>query len=246
MKKILTLLSLFIVSGLAATTTTTTPLSPAAQAKHNAQMAEKAKAAQKAKQAAQSLRDSKASESRKPSSDAENALGESNSTPFPHTGVVALRNGTWVGSDDLYNISSNIAVSFELTLPEGKELKIDQLAIKNSIIEQLKKKGINTDVSGTSYQPPLPLFSIQVMVLPIETGDEKGYTAFCGAYLYEPVTLKRVDLDKDVTYQAITWTKETMIATPGDPFKERLTKTIESLTTNFTERYQYFRNLTTK
>lgn len=158
---------------------------------------------------------------------------------FSLPGIIAFRNGQWVGTDNLFNISPNIEVSSEIIHPKGKDVNIDEVLLRKEVEEIFKKAGINTHPEITSENPPLPRFHIIVLINNIES----GYVAYYSCQLLEAVQLKRVVLDPGITFQAITWANDDLLIAPHQEFNKLLTENIQKIANEFVGRYRFFENL---
>jgi hypothetical protein len=161
------------------------------------------------------------------------------STPYTLPGIVGLAGGKWIGSDNLYNMRPDISVYVEVIMPEGKVFKINETALKELVIGIFEKGMINSPAVHEPDEPSLPLFHILIMMNSIDQ-----YTiANIDCRLFESVTLKRVILDPGITFQAITWEKQELIAATETEFNNVFTKTIQDLATTFSERLNYFQTV---
>lgn len=207
-----------------------------------------------------------------------------NATFFTQPGVIAPRDGQWVGSDHLYNLPNNIGVAVEIVTSGNEKLSITDAEIKSLVVQLLQEAGIapvsrtdaiamldkneiaaNLSPSGASSgtlpssklapkstaapiprrevkllsTPPLPFLHVLIMVNPIE----KGYVAYFGLRLFESVEIKRVVLEPDTAFQAITWEKQTLLIASTEDFKKEMSNLTKELTEDFISRYNYYRSL---
>lgn len=159
--------------------------------------------------------------------------------PFTLPGIVGLKDGHWVGSDNLYNLSPDISIYIELVQAEDQKFDVDALEIKTRIQEIFSKAGINSAALHAPGEPSLPLYHVLIMLNQIE----QYLIASCSCRLFESVNLKRVILEQGITFQAITWEKQDLISASKKDFYPLVEKTIEDFTNGFVERFQYFQNL---
>ena len=159
--------------------------------------------------------------------------------PYSHPGIVAFREGRWLGSDHLLNISNDIAVYVEISKPENVELPVTAERLKTSVQGVFKKAGINIVVHPETGKPTLPFFHILVMLFPIKD----GYTFSLMGSLYEEVKLPRITLDDSVTMQAITWDRQSIHIGSTNKVAEELINSVDEMATNFVERYTFFEKL---
>ena len=159
--------------------------------------------------------------------------------PFTLPGIVGLKDGHWVGSDNLYNLKPDISIYVELVLPENKKFDINEDQIKSSVQEIFSKAGINPTALHEPGDPSLPLFHVLLLVNSVD----EYLIASCACRLFESVTIKRVILEQGITFQAITWEKQDLIIASKKDFYPLIDKTIADFSAEFVERFQYFQNL---
>lgn len=153
-------------------------------------------------------------------------------------GIVGLRNGGWEGSDDLFNLTPNIEIIVEMVKGEKKKYFMTDEFIKEHIVKYFKEGGL-VPYSQAADGPPLPIFHVLILITPVQ----EGYAAYVSCRLFEAVKLKRLVLDQDITYQAITWEKQDLIIAPKEGNMAELAESIKELTQSFITRYKYFENL---
>lgn len=159
--------------------------------------------------------------------------------PFTLPGIVGLRNGQWVGSDNLYNVSSNISVYVEMIYPENQKIFFNEGELKAKVQAIFTKGGITPFALHQPETPALPLFHVLIMLNQVEP----CIMASCSCRLFEAVTIKRAIFDEGITFQAITWEKQDLIASGKQDFTALIEKTVEEFATEFVERFKYFQNL---
>jgi hypothetical protein len=157
---------------------------------------------------------------------------------FPHPGVVFLQGGKYAGDDHLYNLTNNIGVYIEIEKSKDVKIDIDKKKIKELIGFIFKKTILIPNVKDE--KPPFPYFHLLIMVAPI--GD-KGYAFYCSGRLFESIKLDRIDMDKNMQFQAITWEKQILLVVPADKLKDELYTAVREITTNFVERYRHFEDI---
>ena len=158
---------------------------------------------------------------------------------FMTPGIVGVKNGQWVGSDDLYNVSPDIEVAIEVVIPPGKSIALDQSIIKRKVEQMLYQAGIEPRAFRIGDSPPLPMYHVLILINTINN----GYVASCSCRLFEAVTLKRITLQEGITFQAITWERQDLLILPADAMFTQILSSVEDLTKEFLERYKYFQNL---
>lgn len=159
--------------------------------------------------------------------------------PFTLPGIVGLKEGHWVGSDNLYNLNPDISIYVELVMPEDHKFDVDEHELKARVQEIFSKAGITPNALHEPGEPLLPLYHVLVMFNEVE----QCLMASCSCRLFESVNLKRVILEAGITFQAITWEKQDVISASKKDFYPLLDKTVDEITAAFVERYQYFQNL---
>ncbi len=165
-------------------------------------------------------------------------LVEKNAEYF-HPGILVLRKGVWEGSDHLYNLTNNIGVYVSIIKPEELTLDFNSDSIKKLIEEIFAKVDINPVSKVAASQPALPSFEVEILIYPIE----RGFVASISGNLFESVTLERVKLDEDMTFQAITWAKQTLIVGPKNKFNDQLINAVTDIATSFADRFETYEKL---
>lgn len=164
----------------------------------------------------------------------EHSIEEDKKTMNP--GIVANRDGEWVWSDHLLNLSNNIDITVEITKPENINISITSAELK-AIVEQIfRKEGINPVASPAPGKPDLPSFHILILIYPIKD----GYSCAVTGRLFEQVTVDRIKLDETVTMQAITWDRSSIHVVSSGKLKDELIESVTEVATDFVERYHYF------
>lgn len=153
-----------------------------------------------------------------------------------HPGMlVAPRGGGgWQGGDQLFNLTNSIGVFVEIIKPENENLTISNQEIQHLIEGIFNQGGINPQTLASTDQPPLPFFHFQILCYPIH----KGYTVYCSGRLFESVELKRLRLDSNMTFQAITWEKQTLFVVPNEGLRQEVEKNAADIAQSFVERFQ--------
>lgn len=161
---------------------------------------------------------------------------------FTLPGMVGLNNNQWVGGDNFFNLSNEIQVVVEIAMPEGKKLPVSKPNISNIILRGFSKAGIIPHAQATEDSPPLPMFHLIVFANSVED----AVVGFCAGRLFEAVELKRVNLEKGITFQAITWEKQDLIIASEEEFPVQLDKSVQEITQEFVTRFTYFQSLKTQ
>jgi hypothetical protein len=158
---------------------------------------------------------------------------------YPNPGIVANRDGRWVGSDHLYNLTSKIDIVVEFFTPPNVVLPVTKEAIKTTITEIFKKARITPPAEVSYDKPPLPFFHMLIMVYPIE----KGYVAYCEGRLFEKIELERVKPDEQTAMQGITWESQNLIISSKEDLANQLIKSVEEIATAFADRYRFYEDI---
>ncbi len=154
---------------------------------------------------------------------------------FP--GLLLKKEGVWQGGDNLFNLSSNLGVYIKISKPENSPLSIDEEALKQTCMQAFEKGRINPNIlNERAGMAPLPFFQFQILVYPIQD----GYAASCEGKLFEQVFLKRIELDANMAFQAITWQRSTLIVSPAEKFNEQLNLSVKNISEAFVEVYEVF------
>lgn len=149
---------------------------------------------------------------------------------FSSPGIAALQGGQWVGRENLFNLSPDIGVFFEILSASSDKILISKQPLHDKVDHLLKGAGL-TPHPIFGGQAPLPFYHILIMLHPIE----KGYVAYCGCRLIESVQIKRVLLQPDIQFQAITWERQEMIVSPIDQLQDQVEKAIDAMTAAFAD-----------
>ena len=158
---------------------------------------------------------------------------------YPNPGIVALRDGRWVGSDHLYNLTNKIDLSVEFFTPPNVVLPITKEAVKASIAEIFSKARIIPPTEIPADKPPLPFFHMLIMIYPLD----KGYVAYCEGRLFEQIELDRVKPDEQTAMQGITWESQNLIITSKEDLRTQLLKSIDEIATSFAERFRFYEDI---
>jgi hypothetical protein len=155
---------------------------------------------------------------------------------YTSPGVATLQNGEWVGNENLYNISKDLAIVVEIIAPPNIAIPITKEMIREAVIPILRQAGLQPQM--TILNSPLPFFHVLIMINPID----KGYVAYCAGRLFEKVSLSRIQLAPSYSWQAITWEKQELLLFGTEQLKGQVISTVESIAKAFTERYQSYQN----
>lgn len=155
---------------------------------------------------------------------------------YTHPGIVINQGGRFVGSDHLLNLSKHIDIASEILKPNEAEIPLSTQMIDDYIHDKFTKKGLESS-NGTASS--IPFFNLLLVIYPVD----QGFVALVDGRLIESVDPKRVKLDRDTQFQAITWEKKVLLVTPKDDFKASIFKTIDDILNTFFERYDYFERL---
>lgn len=151
-------------------------------------------------------------------------------------GIVGQSGAEWIGSDHLLNLTPNIHVNVDVIKPASLEIDFTSDELRGAVLETFEKRGFDSSFAQEEPGPPLPYFNILVMVQKIAG----GYAATVQGRLFEAVTLKRVVLPDEITFQAITWEKENLLIVPKDKLKSEVLNTTDEIATIFLDRFEFF------
>lgn len=147
---------------------------------------------------------------------------------FFYPGVIAAREGRWVGGDNFVNLSKAIPVQVNIIQAAGVEISLTKETLQMKVSQIFEKGGLSP---LSNANPPLPFFNLVVMIFP--TAD--GLAASCQGRLFEKVNLDRIHF-KDEVFQAITWEQTNVVFGATDEFERMLSTTIEGIANNFISR----------
>ena len=159
---------------------------------------------------------------------------------YLHPGILIFKNGNWEGSDHLLNLPNNIGVYVNINKPDDLLSNISTAKIKEVVTKLFTDVAIVPNSVVLANQPPLPAFELQILVYPVG----KGFAAGLEGRLFEAVTLPRLNtLGADLSFQAITWERKSLIVGPVDTINEQLVKSASEITAAFIERVKGVRPL---
>jgi hypothetical protein len=151
---------------------------------------------------------------------------------FSFPGVVQYKDAEWIGADNFVNMSKAISMKVDIVKPPALKLTATPEGLQKKAGALLSKAGFTKKEEDLSGKPPLPFLHFTILVYPVEG----GYAGVVNASLLEDVKLDRVQLDKDYTFQAITWEQSKLMVSPFDSFEADLVDALESITSDFIKR----------
>lgn len=151
---------------------------------------------------------------------------------FNHPGVIGSRGGQWVGGDNFTNISHSIALQVNIVKPETLETSFKKEDLQTKIADIFTKSGITINTAASEYQPPLPFFNLMILAYPIQD----GMVIALQGRLFESVDLKRVILDKNILFQAITWEQTNLVVAPEEEVEKYLQDAVDQIANSFAGR----------
>lgn len=168
------------------------------------------------------------------------AYGADDHYTFP--GITAQKDGKWVGSDHLLNLSDSILVDVELNKPDSIKIDISAEKIKETVSKLFKDAGIDPAGKSDPGKPPLPFFQIVVIIYNIP----EGYAFSVDGRLFEEVHISRAKLTDGVFMQAITWNTDSIHVASTQKLADELNKSVEDVAQSFIDRYKFFKDLKQK
>lgn len=158
---------------------------------------------------------------------------------YTEPGITGVRDGKWVGSDNLFNLSPDLGLAVDIIAPVGKTIPLDKEEIVSSVTNIFSKSNITPHTTFSSRKAPTPFFNIIIMVYPVP----QGYVAFVSTRLFEDAILQRTDLGNGINWQVITWERETLIVAGSDDLKNAIQKSVTELSQEFVDRFKHFESL---
>lgn len=152
---------------------------------------------------------------------------------FYHPGIVTSNKGQWVGGDSFVNISNSISLQVNIVKPEDLQTPFKKEDLIARVTEIFGKAGITINNVGTEFEPPLPFFNLMILIFPVQDGVA---AAFQGR-LFESVTLKRIVLEKNTLFQAVTWEQTNLIVSPDDEFEKFTFDAVDAIANSFSSRF---------
>ena len=150
-------------------------------------------------------------------------------------GIATIKDKQWMVSDYLYNLPPNIGIKVEVIKPGGKYIPLAAERAENRIAEIFQEAQINPPLIY-ECQPPLPMFYVLVMVYPCD----RRCVAFVTAQLYEIAKPARIDIDLNGVWQAVTWERQTLVASSCEDFAHEVMAAIEDIVYAFTNRFNFY------
>lgn len=158
------------------------------------------------------------------------------SAPYIYPGVMVEKNGIWNGYDNLLYVGNQFSIDVNVIGPEGYDFPVAEEILYNRLSSILGSVGITSQRAKGFQKPQLPMFSLVILTYPLEQGN----TAYIGGRLIEEVTLKRLPLDKEALYQAITWEQKNLIVSDKGKFIDTVVQTVDQIVKSFADRYSFF------
>lgn len=164
------------------------------------------------------------------------AIAEDHIT-YAQPGTLIYKDGDWIGTVNLFNLSSTIEVAVDIIMPPGdEELSISSKRLLAKIKDLLSTANISTSIPITADRPPLPFFHMQILIYPLGN----GYAASCEGRLFEEITLRRVALELGTVLQGITWQKQILVVADLQQAVSKIEKAALEIVSIFIEQYQYY------
>lgn len=161
---------------------------------------------------------------------------------YGYPGITAQKDGKWVGSDHMLNLSNSVLVELEISKPDDLKVDIPVDKLKDSIDKLFKDAGLDPAGKSELGKPPLPFFQVLVIIYNIP----EGYAFSVDGRLFEEVHLTRTKLSDGVFMQAITWNSDSIHVASTQKLQEELQKSIDEVAKSFIERYKFFKELKNK
>lgn len=161
---------------------------------------------------------------------------------YLYPGLILREDSGWEGSDNVFNLSRNIAVGVDIDLPPleagDAPFPIKVEAIRERVKKIFTNAGITPYPKGEGSGPPLPLFRVLIIAQPIA----KGYVFYCSGNLLEEIDIKRVIM-KEGVWQAITWERQHLVVSAAEEITYQVERCVDDLAYNFVKLYRHFENI---
>jgi hypothetical protein len=151
-------------------------------------------------------------------------------------GIATIKDGKWVVSDFLYNLTPNIGIKIEIIKPNGQYVPLSEKLLEQVVTNVFQDANIAPSAIQVNCQPPLPLFYVLVMAYPAD----KRIIGFISAQLYEEAKPIRIDMDLNGVWQTITWERQALVASATEEFTQEIHETLKEMVLSFTNRYKYY------
>lgn len=151
---------------------------------------------------------------------------------FFHPGMLFVKDGKWVESDNFTSLPKSIAIQVNIVKPEDLTVPVEAAKLEAAINTVFSNAGMTRMQSGEQGGPPLPFFSLVIMIYRYK----EGFAAANVARLFEQVNLSRLTLDPNQIFQAITWEQTGLVVANPNEFENLLTTTVQGIADNFVKR----------
>lgn len=151
---------------------------------------------------------------------------------FNHPGVIGSKAGQWIGGDNFTNISHSIALQVNIVKPETLEIPFKKEDLTSKITDIFTKSNLTINSSATEFEPPLPFFNMLILAYPVTD----GMVVAIQGRLFESVDVKRVILEKNTLFQAVTWEQTNLVVAPEDEVLKYVVDAVEQIANSFAGR----------
>lgn len=167
-------------------------------------------------------------------------------TPYLFPGVVTAKESGWVGSENFFNFPKDLAFEVSINTDSKEAIPLDKEFLKGKLKEILNQAYYGTEALQTEGKPPLPLLHLRVLLVPLKIPTllgkkpKEGFIASCSLRLFEEVTLPRVILEKELTFQAITYESETLVISSKEEISKEIQESGEKMVKTFIDKVTKF------
>ncbi|MCE5317376.1 MAG: hypothetical protein LLG04_08430 [Parachlamydia sp.] len=161
---------------------------------------------------------------------------------FWSPGLATIKNGKWVVTDFLYNLSPNIGVKVQVVRPPNRYLPLSDKLIEGKLITQFQDALLNPNALIIPCQPPLPVYNVTIMAYPCGNRCVGVVTA----QLYETARPDRIEADLAGVWQVVTWERQELVVSACEDFSQQIEMTITGMTQAFIDLYNRFNPIPTR
>lgn len=154
---------------------------------------------------------------------------------FVYPGIVRYSGGNFEGGDHLLGIGRNISVDLEIYSDAAAEFPLKREDLLKGVTDLFQEYRFHTDLAP----PYLPFFYIVIIALPID----RGFSVYVSGRLIEKVEVRNLQFDPSVTWQAITWERESFQVLSKEDVAKEVSATVNSIAKTFIDRVSFFESL---
>lgn len=157
-------------------------------------------------------------------------------------GLATIKNGKWVVTDFLYNLTPNIGIKIQVVRPPNRYVPLSDRLLESKLTAQFQDALLTPTALAVQCQPPLPVYNVTIMAYPCGNRCIGMVTA----QLYETARPDRIDSDLAGVWQVVTWERQELVVSACEDFSQEIEKTISGMTQAFIDLYNRFNPMPTR